>query len=109
MARNRRRRPRIHRVHAWVRRLGLAIVCLVSVAVAYIWMGIKCTKYGEEIRRLEIQSAEQDNERVREEFKWNAMKSAEQLDGILLRHGLQMDYPSAGQVIRLPASLGGVG
>jgi hypothetical protein len=76
-------------------------VAVVSLALVYLWIGHKCSQYSEEIKRLDNQSADLDNERIREQTKWDAMKSADKLDQLLVRHGLMMSYPTAAQVVRV--------
>jgi len=102
MAKNRRRRRRYSHPLAYVPKpVGIGFVVAVSLALVYLWMGHKCSQYSGEIRRLEDQCTELDNETVREEIRWNGMKTAEQLDGLLARNGLLMVYPNAAQVVRV--------
>jgi len=103
MARNRRRRGHVHALAMVPKPVGVAFVIVVSLALVYLWIGHKCTEYSAEIKRMEDRCAELDNEKVREETQWNSMKTAEKLDSLLLRHGLQMVYPNAGQVVRMTA------
>ena len=101
MAKNRRRRRFTHPLTYVPKPVGVVFVAVVSLALVYLWMGHKCSQYSEEIKRLEDQCAELDNEKVREETKWNAMKGAEQLDSLLVRNGLLMVYPNAAQIVRV--------
>jgi hypothetical protein len=102
MSRNRRRNWLELHLPPYVPRLvAVGGVTLAALALVYLRIGHKCSAYSAEIKRLENQCVELDNERVREETKWNAMKSADQLDALLVRHGLLMVYPSAGQVVRM--------
>ena len=101
MARNRHRRRHTHPLAYVPKPVGVGFVVVVSLALVYLWMGHKCSQYSDEIRRLENQSADLENEKVREETKWNAMKTAEQLDGLLVRNGLMMVYPNATQIVRV--------
>ena len=102
MSRNRKRSWLALHLPPYVPRLvGVGGVLIASLALVYLRIGHKSSSYSEEIRRLEGQCIELDNERVREETKWNAMKTAEQLDALLVRHGLLMVYPNAGQVVRM--------
>ena len=101
MAKNRRRRRFTHPLTYVPKPVGVVFVAVVSLALVYLWMGHKCSQYSEEIKRLEDQCAELDNEKVREETKWNAMKTAEQLDTLLVRNGLLMVYPNAAQIVRV--------
>jgi hypothetical protein len=84
--------------------VGIGFVAAVSLALVYLWMGHKCSQYSEEIKRLDDQYTELENERVREETKWNGMKTAEQLDLLLVRNGLLMIYPNASQIVRVSGS-----
>jgi len=101
MSKNRRRRRFTHPLTYVPKPVGVGFVAMVSLALLYLWMGHKCTQYSEEIKRLDDQCAELDNERVREDTKWNGMKTAEQLDGLLVRNGLLMVYPNAAQIVRV--------
>ena len=101
MAKNRRRNRYTHPLAYVPKPVGVGFVVVVSLALVYLWMGHKCSQYSEEKKRLEDQCTELDNERVREDTKWNAMKTAEQLDGLLVRNGLLMVYPNAAQVVRV--------
>jgi hypothetical protein len=47
-----------------------------------------------------------ENERVREEARWNAKKTPEKLERAMLQHGLDMNYPTATQVVRMDAATG---
>lgn len=108
MARNRRRRRHLHPISLIPSPVGVGFVVAVSLALVYLWIGHKCSQYSEEIKRLDDQCVDLGNEKVREEMKWNAMKTADRLDDLLVRHGLLMSYPSAGQVVRV-AGTGGPG
>ncbi|MEI8243555.1 MAG: hypothetical protein WCI17_09840 [bacterium] len=101
MAKNRRRRRFTHPLAYVPKPVGVGFVVMVSLALVYLWMGHKCSQYSDEIKRLEDQCAELDNERLREETKWNGMKTAEQLDALLMRNGLSMVYPNAMQIVRV--------
>ncbi|MFZ4395303.1 MAG: hypothetical protein ACOYOU_06705 [Kiritimatiellia bacterium] len=103
MAKNRRRHRRFSQsVMGLVPKpVGIGFVVLVSLALVYLWIGHKSSQYSEEIKRLEDQCAELDNEKVREETKWNGMKTADQLDALLVRNGLLMVYPNAAQIVRV--------
>ena len=101
MAKNHRRNR--HKQHlAYVPRpVGVAFVAVVSLALVYLWMGHKCSQYSEEIKHLEDQSAELDNEQDRENTKWKAMMAPEKLDSLLVHNGMLMVYPNAAQIVRV--------
>lgn len=108
MAKNKRRRRQESVIKDISVPLGITFVVGVSLALVYLWMGHKCTQYSEEIKRLDGQCVELDNEKVREEMKWKEMKTADRLDELLVRHGLQMVYPNAGQVVRVGSGAHGM-
>jgi hypothetical protein len=101
MAKNKRRRRYQHPLAYIPKPVSIGFVAVVSLALVYLWIGHKCSQYSEEIKRLDNQSADLDNERIREQTKWDAMKSADKLDQLLVRHGLMMSYPTAAQVVRV--------
>ena len=108
MAKNRRRR-RITQPLAYVPKpVGVGFVVLVSLALVYLWMGHKCSQYSEEIKRLEGQCAELDNEQNRENTRWKAMMAPEQLDNLLVRNGMLMVYPSVSQIVRVSGASRGI-
>ena len=108
MARNHRRRRFTHPLAYVPKPVGVGFVVVVSLALVYLWMGHKCSQYSEEIKRLEDQCAELDNEKIREETKWNGMKTAEQLDALLMRNGMPMVYPNAAQIVRVSGASRGL-
>lgn len=101
MAKNHRRRRYTHPLTYVPKPVGVAFVAVVSLALVYLWMGHKCSQYSEEIKRLEDQSAELDNEQDRENTKWKAMMAPEKLDTLLVRNGMLMVYPNAAQIVRV--------
>jgi len=110
MAKNKRRRdPTLKGV---IRHIPppvcVGFLVVVSLALVYLWIGHKCTQYSEEIKRLEDQCVELNNEKVQEETKWNAMKTADRLDELLVRHGLQMVLANAGQIVRVGSGANGL-
>jgi hypothetical protein len=94
--------------------VAIIAVVLFSLGLVYLCMDQNCSQYGREIKRLEDQYAELENDRVREETRWNSMKGAEQLDQLLTRNGMVMVYPNAAQIVRIsgipraPAAVAGL-
>ena len=101
MAKNHRRNRHKHHLAYVPKPVGVAFVAVVSLALVYLWMGHKCSQYSEEIKHLEDQSAELDNEQDRENMKWKAMMAPEKLDTLLVRNGMLMVYPNAAQIVRV--------
>ena len=55
---------------------------------------------GEKERTL----AKLEDERMRESARWDAMKTADNIDRALLRFGLSMRYAKAEQIVRMDAA-----
>jgi len=81
--------------------LAGAIALLATLAVAYLIMDHKCSQYGQQIKQFEQRYAALENEQIREESRWNGMKTPEQIEAMLLRHGLLMGYARPEQVVRM--------
>jgi hypothetical protein len=97
------RRNRKRRLHSRLMPPSVAgaIVLLATLAVAYLIMDHKCSQYGQQIKQFEQRYAALENEQIREDSRWNAMKTPEQIEGMLLRHGLLMVYARPEQVVRM--------
>jgi hypothetical protein len=97
------RRNRKRRLHSRLMPPSVAgvIVLLATLAVAYLVMDHKCSQYGQQIKQFEQRYASLENEQIREEARWNSMKTPEQIETMLLRHGLLMVYARPEQVVRM--------
>jgi len=99
------RRNRKHQVHGRILSvpvIGLFVLVL-FVLFGYLAVDNRCNARGQLIRDLEKRYASLEDERIREEAKWNAMKTPDELERRLLQHGIQMVYARPDQVIRMPA------
>jgi hypothetical protein len=76
-------------------------VVFVILALAYSFIDTKCTQLSQEINRQDIAYKRLENERIREQSRWDEKKTPESLRTTLERHGLAMDYPAATQIVRL--------
>jgi len=77
------------------------VVLAVSVALSYWFMDSKSAQLGQEIRKCEQKYSALENERVREESRWNEKKTPEKLERAMLQHGILMTYPTPDQVVRM--------
>jgi hypothetical protein len=85
-----------------------AMVVLVSaLALTYVWLGCQCESVGEEIKTLETRGRELHKEYLNASYRWTRAKSPGNLERALDRCHIPMDWPQAGQVVRLgdPRSL----
>jgi len=78
-----------------------AVVFTVSIAVAYLVLDHKCGQCGQQIKKSEQKLTELDQQRIREEANWNRLKTPEEIEQAMLRHGLLLVYPGPDQVARV--------
>ncbi len=100
------RRNRKHRVHGRivsVNAVGLSVL-VVFVLIGYLAMDNRCNARGQLLKDLEHRYASLEEERIREEAKWNAMKTPDALNRHLLRHGISMGYARPEQIVRITPS-----
>jgi len=98
MRRNRKRQARVKFLP--IPAAGI-IVLTASVALSYLFMDSKSAQLGQEIRKYEQKFSSLENERVREEARWNEKKTPEKLERAMLQHGILMTYPTPDQVVRM--------
>jgi hypothetical protein len=97
----RRKRNRKKRVDGYLFPVPFASLLVVAgmAALAYLWMLSRCEAMGKEIKRLERTEAELSERYLNEELKWTRMRSPQNLERILARNGVEMDWPSGQQVV----------
>ncbi len=79
-----------------------AVMAMVFVVVIVNMLASSsCKHLTKTIREKERQIAKLEDARVREEARWDKMKTSENLEAALLKHGLAMKIPRAEQVVRL--------
>lgn len=97
----RRKRNRKKRVEGYLFPVPFASLLVVAgvAALAYLWMLSRCEAIGAEIKVLERAEAELTERYLNEELKWTRMRSPQNLERILARNGVKMDWPSGQQVV----------
>jgi hypothetical protein len=98
MRKNRKRQLSVKVLPHWP--AGI-IVLLVTLVLGYWFMDSKCSMLNQEMRKHEQKYAALENERVREESRWNEKKTPEKLEQAMLQHGIAMSYPTPEQVVRM--------
>ncbi len=101
MRRNRKRKLYARVLPRWA--AGI-IVLLVTLVLGYWFMDSKSAMLGQEIRKHEQKYAALEDERVREEARWNEKKTPEKLEQAMLQHGIAMSYPTPEQVVRMDSA-----
>lgn len=79
---------------------GLVVVAA-TLALAYVWLGIRCEQVGRDIKDLEREHAALEKKRTNEELRWTRMKGLDNLEHELARHNRVMIWPRRDQVVRL--------
>ncbi len=99
----RRRRNRKKRVDGYLFPVPFASLLVVAgvALLAYLWMLTRCEAIGTEIKVLERAEAELTERYLNEELKWTRMRSPQNLERILARNGVKMDWPTGRQVVLL--------
>ena len=99
----RRKRNRKKRVDGYLFPVPFASLLVVAglAALAYLWMLSRCEAMGAEIKALERADAELTERYLNEELKWTRMRSPQNLERILARNGVKMDWPTGQQVVLL--------
>lgn len=97
----RRKRNRKKRVDGYLFPVPFATMLVVAgiAALAYLWMLSRCEAIGAEIKVLESAEAELIERYLNEELKWTRMRSPQNLERILARNSVKMDWPSGQQVV----------
>jgi hypothetical protein len=97
----RRKRNRKKRVDGYLFPVPFASLLVVAgvAALAYLWMLSRCEAIGAEIKALERAEAELTERYLNEELKWTRMRSPQNLERILARNGVRMDWPTGRQVV----------
>jgi len=97
----RRKRNRKKRVDGYLFPVPFATMLVVAgiAALAYLWMLSRCEAIGAEIKVLESAEAELIERYLNEELKWTRMRSPQNLERILARNSVKMDWPSGRQVV----------
>jgi len=87
------------------RLLPMPVVGLVLLsaffAIAYLVLSHKCDQTGQKIKKAEQELADLEQQRIREEANWNRMKTPEELEQAMLRHGLMLNFAGPDQVARV--------
>lgn len=77
------------------------VVVAAALALGYVWLGCQCEALGDEIKVVELERADLNKKYLNAEYRWVRTKSPRSMEIALQRHGLDMDWPRAGQIVRL--------
>lgn len=98
MRRNRRKRVNASVLSPFL--VGI-IVLGVSVMLFYWCLESKCDQLQEELRKHSQHYETLENERLREEARWNSNKMRENIEKAMTQHGLDMKYADSSQIVHM--------
>ena len=86
------------------RPVASAIVAFAGVGLMYVWLKCRCDAVGKEIQKLERERVELIKKQNSEQYRWTQMKSPRNVEQMLRRRSMQMDWPNSTQVVHLPTT-----
>lgn len=103
MARRNTRKKRKKQVNGFIFPVPFAgiVVMASALALGYVWLGCQCEALGDEIKTIEAARVELNKKHLTAEYRWVRTKSPRSMEIALQRHGINMDWPRAGQIVRL--------
>ena len=101
MRRNRKIPKKMSVVATNSMRFGAIIVFFVMMVILNLLSSSSCTQLLKQKGEMEREIAKLDDARMRESTRWEEMKTTENIEAALLRHGLSMHMPRPDQTVRL--------
>ena len=101
MRRNRRVTKKMSVVATNTMRFGAIIVFFVMMVILNLLSSSSCTQLLKQKGEMEREIAKLDDARMRESTRWEEMKTTDNIEAALLRHGLSMHMPRPDQTVRL--------
>ena len=99
MKKNRKRSKKMSVMASRSMHVGGVLVMFFVMVIVNLLASSSCNQLMKSIGEKERQLARLENDRERERARWDAMKTAENLDKALLKFGLSMKYPRADQQV----------
>jgi hypothetical protein len=104
MKKNRKRSKKMSVMASRSVHIGAVMVMFFVMVILNLLASSSCSQILKSIGEKERTLAKLEDERMRESARWDAMKTADNIDRALLRFGLSMRYARAGQIVRMDAS-----
>ena len=101
MRRNRRVTKKMSVVATNSMRFGAIIVFFVMMVILNLLSSQSCAQLLKQKGEMEREIAKLDDAHMRESTRWEEMKTSENIEAALLRHGLSMHTPRPDQTVRL--------
>ena len=103
MRKNRKRSKEMSVIASRSMHIGAIIMMLFVVGIVNLLASSSCDQLMKSIGEKEKALARLENDCRRASADWDRMKTSENLDRMLCKHGLAMNYPRPDQVIRMDA------
>lgn len=84
--------------------LWLTVFTAAAMGFAWLWLTNRCEALATRIRELEQQKLALRRQVAAEEFKWSTLTTYENMMKLLRQHGIEMDWPSERQIVRVRRS-----
>lgn len=81
--------------------IGALILLFALFSISQLVLRQQCATCAQQIKRLEQQCATLEQTRLREKAVWDSMRTPEELEAAMVRHGLLLVYPTGDQVVRV--------
>ena len=104
MKKNRKRSKRMSVMATRSMHIGAVMVMFFVMVILNLLASSSCNQIMKSIGEKERALAKLEDERTRESARWDAMKTADNIDRALLRFGLSMRYAHAGQIVRMDST-----
>ena len=104
MKKNRRRSKKMSVMASRSMHIGAVMVMFFVMVILNLLASSSCTQIMKSIGEKERTLAKLEDERMRESARWDAMKTADNIDRALLKFGLSMRYAKAEQIVRMDSA-----
>ena len=104
MRKNRKRSKKMSVMASRSMHIGAVLVMFFVMVILNLLASSSCTQIMKSIGEKERTLAKLEDERMRESARWDAMKTADNVDRALLKFGLSMRYARAEQIVRMDSA-----
>ena len=104
MKKNRRRSKKMSVMASRSMHIGAVMVMFFVMVILNLLASSSCNQIMKSIGEKERTLAKLEDERMRESARWDAMKTADNIDRALLKFGLSMRYAKAEQIVRMDSA-----
>ena len=104
MKKNRRRSKKMSVMASRSMHVGAVMVMFFVMVILNLLASSSCNQIMKSIGEKERTLAKLEDERMRESARWDAMKTADNIDRALLKFGLSMRYAKAEQIVRMDST-----